>query len=440
MSFLSTPPLISDPALATLVAQLAQAPRIESARIGEGGSLSDTHALFTRITQAATPQQLVALLRHQSAVVRGYLAKHVIAALPSELDAVYPLLADFTEVEEMSGCIISRTTVSQVTLQALRAQVQRPAVQELLLRAVQDAPLGELRAEALQYVAKLRPGEATALAKVLLREPSPHLLAGAIRTLGMTAAADSAEALCALAGAAESEVRAAVAAALGSLSHLCIEPTLRKLTADSETYVRLLAAASYVRTPERDLAIVRRILRDPTPRVHTYAAQALAERAGTQDLVLLREYLIAEPSSSEVLSALRKSRQDEVTAFMREVLTSPMGTEVLVRAQALSYLRDAADPESLPLFLTALASSYIGERTAAAEGIAALGARSAAPALRALLADANPHGRLAAARALVKLQSSESRAALKRAAADDSSWAKKEMTELANQLLKATAD
>lgn len=434
MSFLSTNRLISDPALAALVDQLAKAPRIESARIGYAGSPSDAHALFTRISQAATAQQAVALLRHDSAVVRGYLAEHVVTTNPAELDAVYPLLADSTVVEQMSGCLIDSTTVSQVVLLALRTHLDRPAVQALLLRAAHDPKLGELRVEVLQSVAKQRPTEATALAQSLLRESAPRLLAGAIRTLGITASSDSASSLCALASSAESEVRAAVAAALGSLHHDCVEPTLRKLTEDAVVYVRLLAGGSYVRTPRRDPAVVRRLFRDRGPRVGTHAALALAERAGPEELALLWEYLSAEPRSSEVISALGKTRSSEVTAFMRELLTSEQGSDVLTRAQALGYLRDVADPQSLPLFTRALQSSYIGERTAAAEGIAALGARSAVPALTALFADQNPHGRLAAARALVKLRASEAREALSSAAAQDSSWAKAELQGLARQL------
>ena len=211
MSFLSSNRLISDPALAALVDQLAKAPHIESARIGYAGSPSDAHALFTRISQAATAHQAVALLRHDSAVVRGYLAEHVVTTNPAELDAVYPLLADSTVVEQMSGCLIDSTTVSQVVLLALRTHLDRPAVQALLLRAAHDPKLGELRVEALQSVAKQRPTEATALAQSLLRESAPRLLAGAIRTLGITASSDSASSLCALASSAESEVRAAVA-------------------------------------------------------------------------------------------------------------------------------------------------------------------------------------------------------------------------------------
>lgn len=434
MSFLPTSQLIADPGLAALVEQLAPASRIESAHIGYAGSPSEVHALFTRISKAATAPQLVALLRHDSAVVRGYAAEHVVANFPTELAAVYPLLADSAKVEEMSGCTISSTTVSEVVLAALQAQLERPAVQALLVRAAHDPQLGELRAEALQVVAKRRPAEASALARGLLRESEPQLLAAAIRTLGMTATEDCAESLCALAGAAEREVRAAVAAALGALHHGCVEPTLRKLTTDGDDYVRVLAGASYARTPQRDPAVVRQLFRDRAHRVKVHTALALAGRADGADLALLREYLAAEPSSSEVISALAKTRRDEVTAFMRELLGGTLQVDVLTRAQALGYLRDVADRQSLPLFIQGLQSSYIGERTAAAEGLGALGERSAVAALGSLLADQNPHGRLAAARALVKLGASEAGDAVNAAAAQDSSWAKDEMKGLARQL------
>jgi len=74
-------------------------------------------------------------------------------------------------------------------------------------------------------------------------------------------------------------------------------------------YVRLLAGGSYVRTPRRDPAVVRRVIRDRGPRVGTHAALALAERAGPEELALLWEYLSAEPRSSEVIGALGKTPQ-----------------------------------------------------------------------------------------------------------------------------------
>lgn len=139
-----TDKLISDPLLAALVNELAQKSRIESARIGESGAPSQTHALFMRVAEAARPEQAVALLGYASAVVRGYFAERVLETLPNQMDqtdlvaAVYPLLADATEVEETSGCCISETPVSLMVLMALRARLDQPAVQELLLRAAQD--------------------------------------------------------------------------------------------------------------------------------------------------------------------------------------------------------------------------------------------------------------------------------------------------------------
>lgn len=430
--------LIADPELSALIDTLASAKRIESEHIGEGGTPSQVYTVYTRLAKALTPQQAVALLRHPSPVVRGYFAMHVIEqlseSLPDALDAVYPLLADDTKVEDMSGCMIARVTVGYVTMMTLRGQKERPAVQAMLLRAVADPQIGALRAEALQAVALQRPSEATTLAQGLLRHADPQLVAGAIRTLGMTADGSSAQALCAMAQHAQHEIRAAVAAALGSLRHPDVEPTLRKMLEDPNDYVRLLAGSSYVRQPQRDVSVVRRLFADRSPRVRSHVAQTLATLGGSEELKFLREYLATEPRSSDVVSELRKTYSDDVAAFMREILTSKLGSDVLVRAQAVIYLRDLADDKSLPIFLKALRSSYIGERTAAAEGIAALGERGATSALIKLLDDSNPHGRLAAARALVALRASEAQKAVERAAKSDPTWAKKELLELAQKL------
>src|SRR5438034_3548421 len=73
MQFRSTAQLVSDPALAALVDELARCPRIESPYVGEGGEPSSVFATFRRVAAAASRQQALALLPHHNPVVRSYL-------------------------------------------------------------------------------------------------------------------------------------------------------------------------------------------------------------------------------------------------------------------------------------------------------------------------------------------------------------------------------
>lgn len=342
-AFLPTAALIVDPTVATLVQELAQSPRLESAAIGMSGSPSAIYPKFARIVQAVTRQQAVALLRHESPVVRGYLAQHVAAKLVDALDALYPLLGDAAEVEIRFGCRGGQMRVSDIAVEALREQAERPSVQSLLLRAAQDPQLGANRAALLHIVARHRPDAAATLARNWLRETDPTLLIGAIETLQMVADEGSAPAVCALARSTDDEVRIAVIRALPSMNHPCAEPTLRKMTEDRENLVRERAVDTYVRIRQRDFVVMQRLLADPAHRIRSRVAAALAQRANPVDLSLLRTYLVAEPDSEPVVSELKKKNTPEVTTFLRQLCAQPSTTSG--RGRAL-FCEAAKGPQS----------------------------------------------------------------------------------------------
>lgn len=317
-TFLPTAALLTDPALVALVNQLAQETRIESAGIGVSGNPSEIYARFARLAQKLNRQQAYALLRHESPVVRGYLLWQVMTLRPIEPDALYPLLGDAAEVDLQMGCKRSRGRVADLTFEALSAEAAQPAVQELLLRVAQDRQLPSYRAAALIRVAEHRPQEVAALARGWLHESDPALLLGAVHALKITAKEESAPSFCALASHPHSELRSELVSLFAALNHPCAEPALRKLTEDHTDAVRAPAAATYARTRQRDPAVLRRLLRDPLPRIRVGVAEALAQRAHAPDLDLLRDYLAVEPNSEGVLRALSEKHTPEVSTFMRE--------------------------------------------------------------------------------------------------------------------------
>jgi len=317
-TFLPTAALLSDPTLIALVNQLAQGTRIESAGIGVSGSLSEIYARFARLAQKLNRQQAYALLRHESPAVRGYLLWHVMTLRPVDPDALYPLLGDAAEVDLQMGCKRSRRSIADLSFEALSAEAAQPAVQGLLLRVAQDRQLPSYRASALIRVAEYRPQEVTALARSWLHESDPALLLGAMHALKITAEEESAPSFCALASHPNPELRGELVCLFAALNHPCAEPALRKLTEDHTDAVRAPAAATYARIRQRDPAVLRRLLRDPLPRIRVGVAEALAQRAHASDLDLLRDYLAVEPNSDVVLRALNEKHTPEVSAFMRE--------------------------------------------------------------------------------------------------------------------------
>lgn len=86
-----------------------------------------------------------------------------------------------------------------------------------------------------------------------------------------------------------------------------------------------------------------------------------------------------------------------------------------------------------------LSGPTIHERQAAAAAVAGLGDRAAIPQLIRLLDDRNPHGRIAAVKALVELEATEALAAVERTVDQESTWTQKTLTALKDQLRKIVA-
>lgn len=319
-SFLPTIALITDPKLVRLVDDLALSPRIDAGAIGIAGEASPIYLRFDRVVRAATRQQALALLRHESPIVRGYMAQHVsLTVEQGGVEALYPLLDDSAEVETMAGCRGGRSPVSRIVFNALSSRPEHPGVQSLLLRAAGDARFAELRPGFLHVVAQSRPHEAAALANRWLRESDPQLLIGAIGTLLAIADVNSFPAICALANSGSVEVRAELISTLVVLDHACAEPALRRLTEDSDGHIRGRAADTYVHFRKRDSGVMRRLLLDRSRGIRVRVALALAQRANPQDLTLLREYLVAEQDGAEVLSVLKSKNTPETAALLQEL-------------------------------------------------------------------------------------------------------------------------
>src|SRR4051794_40660651 len=71
LPFEKTAALITRADLAAKVDALAAQPRIEASHVGIGGTASAIFASWDAVRAAATPDELVLLLRHESPIVRG---------------------------------------------------------------------------------------------------------------------------------------------------------------------------------------------------------------------------------------------------------------------------------------------------------------------------------------------------------------------------------
>jgi len=116
-----TAALVAGPAARAAVDALAKAEQVADRHVGVDGHESEEFRLFTAVVQAATEAELLALLDHESAVVRAYAAQHAArtASDASRERIRASVLADTTPVMTHQGCFHMPMTVARVAAQAL---------------------------------------------------------------------------------------------------------------------------------------------------------------------------------------------------------------------------------------------------------------------------------------------------------------------------------
>jgi hypothetical protein len=116
---LPTNALVTTPKARTLVDRLAEQKKIASETIGAAGTPSLEYEIFAQVRRVVSPEEMVALLHHESPIVRGYAAQHVAEKVPGAHARLAQLLDDASPVTTMSGCMIFDATVGTVALMAL---------------------------------------------------------------------------------------------------------------------------------------------------------------------------------------------------------------------------------------------------------------------------------------------------------------------------------
>jgi HEAT repeat protein len=439
----STAQLVADPKLAALVDELATSSEIQSSAISVGGGPGPVYDVFAALSRAASPEQMLALLDHQSPVVRGYVIWYV-ARTPEKLGLLEPLLDDFTEVTLHRGCRPRPTTIADLVLDTLELLPDLESVQVLLLRAAQAPQLGPRRGPVLERLAKRRPHEAAAIALSLLPQRDPLLIPSLLRTLGFAKAASSISEITAFSDSPDQTQREAVAVALGLLRSAQSKPTLLKLLKDSVPQVRAAAAESYAVQSYRDLGLIRELLADQTDDVRESVIIGLAREGSRASIELALKDIDRHKPTNRSKSGddewgneslfQRMNSEHDLNILLRAVLSRSADRKA--RLHARSYLARVADKESLPAFRKALHETSLDtlEQISMIQAIGSLGDRESVPAIIKALADPDGFVRRAAAGALVQIRARSALAALQRAADQETSYLRYEMKAYATEL------
>jgi hypothetical protein len=281
--------------MAALVEELAARDIVQSSHVGPMGGPSQTYELYRQLAASSSRAQMLALLRHKSPVVRGYVAQFFVGESGDDLAALSPLFDDDTTVQTQNGCRVDPHSMCELVL----ARVS-PARVAARLQQVTRESRNFCRMYALKALAALKDPTIRPIAEPLLFDKHPGVVCMSIRSLATLGAAESAATIRELASSANSGIREEVATALSAWPTPESEAVLRSLMEKDESeFVRGFAAKSYLRQPGRDLKWVQARRRSEKEFVRLYIEMGLAHDGRPDSLALLQSLLVPRSQVSE---------------------------------------------------------------------------------------------------------------------------------------------
>lgn len=401
--------LVRRPELAVLVDALAEMKSIESSHVGYAGTKSVAFTRFEQVRDAATEQEIVALLHHESPVVRGYMAQHVATSLGARMREIAHLLDDETIVGTLEGCMGNPgATVASVVRESL-CMTEQPEAMTLLDELALGLPAD--RVFAAECISTRDPAKAARIAHQELRRGGGDA-AALLRVLAESPRADACGDVLARASDPDTEVRRAAAQALGSCDSRAAFDALVVLSGDGEARVAQAASAALAVHPRQTLAERGRILSDV--RLLSIVVADLSKQMRKKDvkpfLPLVEELALAHPRDAGMMLAgfTGDPADDAVAAMMRRIAAkvppaaSPM--EFSVRTHAITFLARKKDAADLGELRRSLSSRNNGELVEAITALGELRDTSSRAAIRALKTGNTPAAVVRAAdEALAKL-------------------------------------
>lgn len=168
---------------------LARRPRVQGEALfrDAGGNFNPAYPDVRDLLLGSTRDQRVALLQHESPIVRMYLAEYFIGqhgTRAEDLENLYPLLSDGTRVETLTGCVGMTGSIGWQLSRELAGWFDPDRADEalfrLLIRALRD-PTVEGRDQIMLYLGApwentLHPALVTVIGEVIRKGDEPAVL------------------------------------------------------------------------------------------------------------------------------------------------------------------------------------------------------------------------------------------------------------------------
>ncbi|WP_394832634.1 HEAT repeat domain-containing protein [Pendulispora rubella] len=435
--FLPTEKLITDPIVRGDVDQLAARHSIESRAVGYGGSTSKSWLAYRKMVADASSKERLALLMHQSPVVRGYMAEYIAVRMPADSEHVYTLLADATPVDTLSGCVGQEESVALRAFAAMLPDEKDKRRGPYLVRVASDEHLTfAVRAQAVSLLAEDKRPDAHRFASIAISSSDEQLRGAGLRALGQTAQSQDLEQLAVFARSPDAKAREDAAKGLGSIGSPQACELLETLFGDPDPEVRRYALRAYAENGAADLAKIRALLTDT--QTWFEIVYRVAERGTEETFDILEPALMtgAPPMDSDSISnsvrGLAKSAGVRAIPKLRKLLDSRV---YQVRGYTMDTLADVRDKTSIPAIRALLRRKELWDVEHASRALVKLDAKEAIPDLLPQLKHDNPHARIAAANALVAFHARSAIPALEAAVALENGWSKEKLSS-ALQALK----
>jgi hypothetical protein len=401
----TTADLVKRPEVAALVDALAAEKVIESSHVGFGGAASDVFKKFQAIAEKATPDELAALVEHESPVVRGYVGEHLARKGPIRVEALAALAGDETMVETLHGCIGGGDAVGRLVIQELCSS-DLPEAGPVLLATYERR--GRLAADALACAAETAPEKAGDPALRALRAGGLkwHDEVGYLRALAVSAPPGACDLARSKARSDDASVQIAAADALWRCEDPASITALEELAAGKNVVVARHAQGSLFLASERrrpDFRADYDVMHEAGDRL----AKVLRSCAGARRAIALAEAVaLAYP---EHLGAPfhRAAECAETTAAARRIAAK---TELSrrqswgsARVGVIVYLGRILDRESLPELRRSLEAGNANELSSAIHAVESLRDAASRPALQKLTEHYDASVAAAAKQAVSKL-------------------------------------